>query len=315
MHYRQLGSSDLMVSEIALGSWLTYGVGVDEDASKACLAKAFEEGINFIDTANVYGLGAAETLLGRLLADYPRAGYILATKLFFPMSDSDRGLSAIQIRKQLDASLGRLNTEYIDLYQCHRYDRNTPLEETMQALTEAAQAGKVRYIGFSEWPAERIEAALAMTGVEKFVSSQPHYSMLGRWPEAEVIPVCSNHGISQIVFSPLEQGVLTGKYQPGHPPPANSRASDDNMNKFIGRWLNEPVLRAVQSLTPVAARNKLSVAQLALAWVLQNDNVAAAITGASRPEQVSENAAASGVRLDAETLSDIDACLADVFER
>lgn len=315
MQYRKLGSSDLMVSEIALGSWLTYGVGVGEKKSQACLRRAFDEGINFIDTANVYGRGAAETTLGHLLRDYPREQYVLATKVYFPMSSQDRGLSASQIRKQLDDSLRRLNTEYVDLYQCHRYDHDTPLAETMGALTEAVQAGKVRYIGFSEWPADRIRAAVEMSGVEKFVSSQPHYSMLGRWPEAEVIPACRRYGISQVVFSPLEQGVLTGKYQPGHPPPADSRAADDQMNGFIGRWLNEPVLRAVQLLKPIARQNQLSLAQLALAWVLQNDNVAAAITGASRPEQVSDNAAASGIRLAAETMTDIDACLADVIER
>ena len=304
-----------MVSEIALGSWLTYGVGVSEKKSQACLRRAFDEGINFIDTANVYGRGAAETTLGRLLRDYPREQYVLATKVYFPMSSQDRGLSASQIRKQLDDSLRRLNTEYVDLYQCHRYDHDTPLAETMGALTEAVQAGKVRYIGFSEWPADGIRAAIEMSGVEKFVSSQPHYSMLGRWPEAQVIPACRRYGISQVVFSPLEQGVLTGKYQPGHPPPADSRAADDQMNGFIGRWLNEPVLRAVQLLKPIARQNQLSLAQLALAWVLQNDSVAAAITGASRPEQVSDNAAASGIRLAAETMTDIDACLADVIER
>ncbi len=315
MRYRQLGNSELRVSEIALGSWLTYGVGISDEMSRACLRQAFEEGINFIDTANVYGRGAAEEFLGSMLSAYQRKDYLLATKVFFPMSETDRGLSASQISKQLDGSLRRLNTEYIDLYQCHRYDHETPLEETMHALTEARRAGKVRYIGFSEWPADRIKAALEMAGVEKFVSSQPHYSMLGRWPEAAVIPLCRDYGIRQIVFSPLEQGVLTGKYQPGHPPPADSRASDEHMNGFIGRWLNEPVLRAVQSLQPVADRNGLSLAQLALAWVLQNDNVAAAIIGASRPQQVSENAAAAGVRLDAESMAEIDAVLEDVIER
>lgn len=202
MQYRKLGSSDLMVSEIALGSWLTYGAAVSDDQSEACLRQAFDEGINFIDTANVYGRGSAETILGKLLQDYPRGDYILATKVYFPMSATDRGLSAGQIRKQLEGSLRRLNTDYLDLYQCHRYDHDTPLEETMAALTEAVQAGKVRYIGFSEWPADRIEAAFAMGDVAKFVSSQPHYSMLGRWPEAEVIPACRRLDVSQIVFSP-----------------------------------------------------------------------------------------------------------------
>ena len=219
MKYRKLGDSDLEVSEISLGSWLTYGVGVEADAAQACLDAAFEQGINFIDTANVYGRGAAETFLGEALKHRPRNSYILATKLYFPMSDTDRGLSATQIEKQLDASLKRLQVDVIDLYQCHRYDPDTPLEETMAALTRAVDSGKVRYIGFSEWPAERIRAALALTGVAKFVSSQPQYSLVWREPEDEVIPLCADNGISQIVWSPLGQGVLTGKYDPDRPPP------------------------------------------------------------------------------------------------
>lgn len=315
MRYRKLGDSDLEVSEIALGSWLTYGVGVSRDAAAACLKCAFESGINLIDTANVYGKGAAEQVLGELLREYRRADYLIATKVYFPMSSTDSGLSATQISKQLDDSLRRLGTDYVDLYQCHRYDHDTPLAETMAALTRAVESGKVRYIGFSEWPAEKISAALAMGDVAKFVSSQPHYSMLGRWPESEVIPVCRANGISQIVFSPLEQGVLTGKYQPGMPPPEDSRGGDQTSNQFMGQWLQDDVLNAVQSLQPVAAEAGLSMAQLALAWVLQNDNVAAAIIGASKPEQVSDNAMASGVQLQPHLMAAIDEKLNKVIRR
>ena len=214
MKYRKLGASDLSVSEISLGSWLTYGVGVQHDAVKACVDRAFELGINFIDTANVYGRGAAETVLGEMLASRARDSYVLATKVFFPMSATDKGLSRAQIFKQIDASLLRLRTDYVDLYQCHRYDVETPLEETMEALSEVVRSGKARYIGFSEWPPEQIEAAIALPGVERFVSSQPQYSLLHRQPEQKVIPLSAANGISQIVWSPLAQGVLTGKYRP-----------------------------------------------------------------------------------------------------
>jgi aryl-alcohol dehydrogenase-like predicted oxidoreductase len=206
MRYRKLGASDLHVSEIALGSWLTYGVGVDQREARACLRAAFDAGINFIDTANVYGRGAAESLLGDLLREHRRDDYILATKLYFPMSATDRGLSRAQVHKQIDASLRRLRTDHVDLYQCHRYDEDTPLEETMQALSEVVRAGKARYIGFSEWNAEQIQAARDIPGVERFVSSQPQYSMLWRKPEAEVIPLCRSLDIGQIVWSPLAQG-------------------------------------------------------------------------------------------------------------
>src|SRR5678816_2018140 len=237
MKYRRLGSSDLEVSEISLGSWLTYGVGVEADKARACLEEAFAQGINFIDTANVYGRGAAETFLGGALEGRPRDSYVLATKVYFPMSDSDRGLSRAQIEKQLDASLQRLRTDYVDLYQCHRYDWDTPLEETMEALTRAVESGKARYIGFSEWPAERIRAALDLTGVAKFVSSQPQYSLLWREPEDEVIPLSAANGISQIVWSPLGQGVLSGKYDPAKPPPAGTRATSEEMGGFIERLM------------------------------------------------------------------------------
>jgi aryl-alcohol dehydrogenase-like predicted oxidoreductase len=298
MKYRKLGDSDLEVSEISLGSWLTYGVGVEADKARACLEEAFSQGVNFIDTANVYGRGAAETFLGEALQGRPRDSYVLATKVYFPMSDSDRGLSRAQIEKQLDASLQRLRTDYVDLYQCHRYDWDTPLEETMEALTRAVESGKTRYIGFSEWPAERIQAALDMSGVAKFVSSQPQYSLLWREPEDEVIPLCSANGISQIVWSPLAQGVLSGKYDPDSPPPRDSRAASDEMGGFMDRLMQPDVLRGVQQLKPIAEEAGLTLPQFALAWVLREPNVASAIIGASRPEQVRENAAASGVIVD-----------------
>jgi aryl-alcohol dehydrogenase-like predicted oxidoreductase len=298
MQYRQLGSSDLKVSDISLGSWLTYGVGVEADKARACLDRAFEVGINFIDTANVYGRGAAETFLGEALADRPRDSYVLATKLYFPMSDTDSGLSRAQVEKQLDASLQRLRTDYIDLYQCHRYDDETPLAETMEALTRAVESGKVRYIGFSEWPAERIREAIDMAGVARFVSSQPQYSLLWRRPEERVIPLCRDNGISQIVWSPLAQGVLTGKYSPDAPPPQGTRATSDSMSGFMDRLMQREVLEAVQRLKPLAAEAGLTLGQFALAWVLREPNVASAIVGASRPEQVEENAAASDAKVD-----------------
>src|SRR5882724_10622227 len=232
MRYRRLGSSDLDVSEISLGSWLTFGGGVSNAQAEACVTKAFELGMNFIDTANVYSRGGAEEFLGEVLAARPRDSYILATKLYFPMN-GDRGLSREQVFKQIDASLARLRTDYVDLYQCHRYDEDTPLEETMEALSEVVRAGKARYLGFSEWPPEKILEALELPGVEKFVSSQPQYSLLWRGPERDIIPLCAAHGISQIVWSPLAQGVLTGKYEPGRPPPAGSRMTSESMNSFM----------------------------------------------------------------------------------
>ncbi len=315
MNLRKLGSSDIEVSEISLGSWLTYSGGVGREQAKACVEAAFDAGINFIDTANVYGRGAAETLLGDVLSEHERSSYVLATKVFFPMSDDDRGLSAAQIHKQIDASLQRLQTDYVDLYQCHRYDSHTPLEETMAALSEVVQAGKARHIGFSEWPVEKIEESLALPGVERWVSSQPQYSMLWRQPEAEVIPLCEQRGISQIVWSPLAQGVLTGKYRPGEPPPADSRAASDSMSAFIGQLTEPRVLEAVQRLPAVADAAGLSMVQLALAWVLRQPNVASAIVGASRPEQVHANASASGVTLSADTLAAVDDALGDVVVR
>jgi 1-deoxyxylulose-5-phosphate synthase len=306
MRYRRLGASELMVSEISLGSWLTYGAGVDNDRGLACIRRAFEVGINFFDTANVYGGGEAESFLGEALSGVDRASYILGTKAFFPMPDGGRGLSAAQIRKQADASLTRLRTDYVDLYQCHRYDPDVPLEETMGALTELVTHGKARYLGFSEWTAEQIEAALAIPGVERFVSSQPEYSILYRKIEPEILDVCAREGISQIVWSPLAQGALTGKYKPGTRPPAGSRAASESTGKWMGRWRDDVVLEAVQRLRPIAEGLGLSMAQLALAWVLRQPNVAAAITGASRPEQIDDNVGAVGVTLDEATLAAID---------
>lgn len=310
MKYRQLGNSDLNVSEISLGSWLTYGGGVERQKAEACIHKAFDVGINFIDTANVYGRGAAESLLGEVLQGIDRSSYILATKVYFPMSQTDRGLSAAQIYKQIDASLQRLCTDYVDLYQCHRYDTNTPLEETMAALTDVVREGKARYIGFSEWNPDQIQAALKLPNVERFVSSQPQYSMLWRKPEAEVFPLCAANGITQIVWSPLAQGVLTGKYKPGVAPPSDSRAANEQMNGFMGDNLySDRILTAVQNLKPIQERLNLSMAQLALAWVLRDARVSSTIIGASRPEQVADNAAASGVNLSDDVVREIN----DVF--
>ncbi len=314
MRLRQLGDSDLHVSEISLGSWLTYGGGVADDQAKACVEAAFEAGINFVDTANVYATGGAEEFLGDVLQGRPRDSYVLATKLYFPMDDSgeNQGLSRQQVEKQIDDSLRRLRTDYVDLYQCHRYDRNTPLEETMSALTDVVRAGKARYIGFSEWSAKQIAASLELSrdkGYEKFVSSQPQYSMLHRDPEREVFPLCRENGISQIVWSPLAQGALTGKYKPGEPPPAGTRATSERMGRMMGNWLDDDVLERVQRLVPIAERLGITMSQLALAWVLRTEDVASAIIGASRPEQVHENAAASGIDLDEETLAEIDRVL------
>jgi aryl-alcohol dehydrogenase-like predicted oxidoreductase len=311
MRYRQLGSSNLRISEIGLGSWLTFGGGVAREQAVACMDAGFDAGITFIDTANVYGHGAAEEFLGEVLASRPRDSYVLATKLFFPMSDTDSGLSRAQILKQLDGSLTRLRTDHVDLYQCHRYDTATPLEETMRALTEVVEAGKVRYVGFSNWTAAQIQAALEMvpSGAVKFVSSQPQYSLLSRQPEEAVFPLCARNGIGQVVWSPLAQGVLTGKYRPGDRPPDDSRMASAEMGWAMGRYDSEELLERVQRLGPIADRLGITMAQLALAWVLRRPEVTSAIVGATRPEQVRDNAAASGVELDASTLAEIDSAL------
>jgi aryl-alcohol dehydrogenase-like predicted oxidoreductase len=309
MEHRRIGRSELVVSTVALGSWLTYSGGVSRAQTEACTRAAIDAGVTLFDTANVYGRGAAERAWGEILADYPRDAYVLATKVYFPMGPRDRGLSRAQILKQIDGSLERLRTDHVDLYQCHRYDEGTPLEETMAALTEVVEAGKARYIGFSEWPAHRIEEAMALPGVARFVSSQPQYSALWRQPEREVIPVCERHGITQIVWSPLAQGVLTGKYRPGAPVPDDSRAASRSMSRFIRQWLDDRTLSAVDALRPVAGEAGLTLSQLALAWVLSRPNVTAVIAGATRPEQVRENVAASGVTLSGDTLRAIDDAL------
>jgi 1-deoxyxylulose-5-phosphate synthase len=298
MQYRKLGNSELTVSEISLGSWLTFGVGIERERAFSCVRRALDLGINLIDTANVYGRGAAESLLGEALAGVPRERYLIATKLFGPMGPSDQGLSRAQVFKQLDASLQRLRVDHIDLYQCHRYDTDTPLEETMQALSEVVRAGKVRYLGFSEWPPDKIAAAFAVPDVERFVASQPEYSLLWRRPEKAVIPICREHGVSQIVWSPLAQGALTGKYRVDARPPADSRAASPTMNAFMKNWTRPEVLSAVEQLQPLAREAGVSLAQFSLAWILREPNVASAIVGVSRPEQLEENVAASGLSID-----------------
>jgi aryl-alcohol dehydrogenase-like predicted oxidoreductase len=308
MELRPLGDSPVRVSAIALGSWLN-------EQTEAVTRAAIDAGITFFDTANVYGRGAAERAWGEILGAYPRDSYVLATKVYYPMSARDRGLSREQIHKQLDASLQRLRTDYVDLYQCHRYDEATPLEETMAALTEVVQAGKVRQIGFSEWPVRRIREALALPGVARFVSSQPQYSALHRAPEAELFPLCAANGISQVVWSPLAQGVLTGKYRPGDAPPPDSRAASRERGRFIGRFLQRATLERAQRFAAVADGAGVTPAQLALAWVLREPNVAAAIVGASRPEQVRENAAAAELKLSPDTLRAIDDALAPAQAR
>jgi aryl-alcohol dehydrogenase-like predicted oxidoreductase len=311
VRYRRLGDSDLEVSEISLGSWLTYGAGVERDQTESCTKAAFDAGINFFDTSNVYGQGAAESAWGEILPEFDRDSYVLATKVFFPMSEEDQGLSREQIHKQLDASLQRLRVDHVDLYQCHRPDPDTPIEETMEALTEVCEAGKVRELGFSEWTVEQVRAGMEVPGAKKWVSSQPQYNMIWRAPEAELIPFCRENGISQIVWSPLAQGVLTGKYKPGEDHPSDSRAASDSMGWAMDRYLSDDVLEAVQRLEPIADQAGTSLVELALAWVLREENVASAIIGASRPEQVHANAAASGKDLSQDVLDAIDEALGD----
>lgn len=285
----------MVVSEIALGSWRTFGGGLDKAQSCRCIHAALNQGINLLDTANVYAQGAAESIIGEALQDINRRDYVLATKLFFPMSDTDYGLSRKQIFKQLEASLRRLRTDYIDLYQCHRYDPETPLEETMEALTEVVRQGKVRYIGFSEWPVDKVHAAMNLPAVVHFVSSQPQYSLMWRHPETNLFPTCKKYGISQIVWAPLAEGVLTGKYLPQKQPSPQTRAGHPYMGKqFQREFLRDSALEAVQALKLLASHHGLTLSQFALAWVLREENVASAITGATTPDQVIENSKASG---------------------
>jgi aryl-alcohol dehydrogenase-like predicted oxidoreductase len=310
-----------MVSEIAYGNWLTHGSQVEADAAHACVRAALDAGITTFDTADVYAGTKAESVLGDALDGVRRESYELFTKVFWPTGpgQNDRGLSRKHIIESCHASLRRLRTDHIDLYQAHRFDVETPLEETLRAFDDLVRQGKVLYIGVSEWTAAQISDALRIAdemGFDRIVSTQPQYNMLWRVIEAEVIPTCEREGLGQIVFSPLAQGVLTGKYAPGQPPPAGSRATDDKGgSQFISRWLTDDVLTRVQQLQPIADDAGLSVANLALAWVLQNPNVSAAIIGASRPEQVTRNAQASGVTLDAQIVKRIDEVLDPIVER
>lgn len=314
MEYRRLGRAGVRVSEISLGSWLTYGGSVEQDQAIACNRRAYELGINFFDTANVYRRGAAEEVVGEALRPFRRDSYVLATKVFFPMGEgpTDRGLSRKHIFEQCHASLRRLGTDYIDLYQCHRYDPETPLEETLRALDDLVTQGKVLYVGVSQWSAVQIDDAVHTARalhLDPIVSNQPYYNMLGRDLEKDVLPLCAREGIGQVVYSPLAQGVLTGKYKPGAPPPPDSRAADPNSNMFMGESLKEESLNKVEALKGVAEQAGLTLPQLALAWVLRRPEVSSAIVGASRPEQVDQNASASGITLSPDTLDAIDKVL------
>lgn len=312
MRYRRLGHSSIEVSEISLG--LVYAIGVDFDVIRRCTDAAFDAGITFFDTANAYGRGAAEEAWGRLLARHERSSYVLATKVWGQMSDrdDDRGLSPAQIAKQIDASLRRLRVDHVDLYQAHRFDPRVPIEDTVEALLEVVRQGKARQLGFSEWTPEQIKAAVAIGGPELFASSELQYSMLWRAPETEVFPLCSRHQISHLAWSPLGEGVLTGKYLPGEVPPPGTRAAGEFRSDSMDWLLADRTRLAVERLRPIAADADLTMAQLALAWVLRSPEVASAITGASRPEQVTANAAGSGVVLGDDVLTAIDAALGDV---
>ena len=320
MEYRNLGGSGVKVSEISLGSWLTYGGSVAEERARACVHKAYELGINFFDTANVYANGMAEEIMGRALADFDRDSYFLATKVYFPMGDgpNDRGLSRKHVTEQCHASLRRLGVDYVDLYQCHRYDENTPLEETLRALDDLVRQGKVLYVGVSEWTADQISGALRLAkemNLDRIVSNQPRYNAIQRQIEVRVMPLCEREGVGQVIFSPLAQGVLTGKYRPGGAPEQGTRAADPDSSRFIQRFMNEEVLSAVDRLRSVASGAGLSMSQLSLAWALRRENVSSAIIGASRPDQVEDNAGASGVKLSSEVVSEIDGILDTVAER
>jgi voltage-dependent potassium channel beta subunit len=320
MEYRHLGRSGLKISEIAYGNWITHGSQVEEDAAKACVSAALDAGITTFDTADVYAGTKAEAVLGRALHGVRRESLEIFTKIYWPTGPgaNDRGLSRKHIMESAHASLHRLQTDYVDLYQAHRYDHETPLEETLRAFDDLVRQGKVLYVGVSEWRAEQIAAALRIAGemgFDRIVSSQPQYNMLWRVIEAEVMPLCEKEGIGQIVWSPIAQGALTGKYLPGAAPPAGSRATDAAGSGFIRDYLTDEILGRVQQLRPVADEAGLTLAQLAIAWTLQHPNVSAAIVGATRPEQVTENVKASGVRLDAAIMQRIDDVLGPAIER
>jgi len=319
MNHRHLGQSGLVVSEISYGNWITHGSQVEKDAAIACVRAALEEGITTFDTADIYAKTKAEEVLGEALASERRQGLEIFTKVYWPTGPgmNDRGLSRKHIVESIEGSLRRLRTDYVDLYQAHRYDFETPLEETMLAFADLVRAGKVLYVGVSEWTAEQIERAGVLARELKipFISNQPQYSMLWRVIEAEVIPACEKLGMGQIVWSPMAQGVLSGKYLPGQPPPAGSRATSEAGSQFIARFMNDDVLTRVQQLRPIAQEAGLTMAQLAVAWVLQNRSVSSAIVGATKPEQVRDNVKASGVVLDAAVMKRIDEVVGPVVER
>ncbi len=320
MDYRYLGNSGLKISEITYGNWITFGSQIENNTAIECVRAALDAGITTFDTADVYANTKAESVLGEALRGQRRESLEIFTKVYWPTGPggpNDVGLSRKHILESINGSLRRLETDYVDLYQAHRYDVETPLEETMQAFADAVRAGKVLYIGVSEWTADQLRAghALAQELNVQLISSQPQYSMLWRVIEDEVVPASQELGISQIVWSPIAQGVLTGKYLPGQPPPAGSRATSDSGADFVARFMRDDVLTRVQALRPIAESLDLTMAQLAVAWVLQNDNVAAALIGASRPEQVVENVKASGVTIPAEAMEQIDDVLGDVVER
>ena len=320
MEYRNLGRSGVKVSEVSLGSWLTYGGSVAAEQATSCIHKAYELGVNFFDTANVYVRGDAEEIVGRALAGFERDSYFLATKVYFPMGEgpNDRGLSRKHIMEQCHASLKRLGVDYVDLYQCHRYDENTPLEETLRALDDLVRQGKALYVGVSEWSAEQIESAMRLAkemNLDGIVSNQPRYNMIQRQIEDKVIPLCEREGVGQVVFSPLAQGILTGKYSPGDAPEEGTRAANPEQNQFMEQLMNEEVLSAVQGLRNVASEAGLNMSQLALAWVLRQENVSSTIIGASRPEQVEDNVGAAGVKLTPGVIEKIDSILDGVVQR
>jgi voltage-dependent potassium channel beta subunit len=311
MQYRRLGNSGVKLSEIGLGGWLTFGSVHDERSGRAVMERAFASGVNFFDTANVYAAGACEAMWGKLLAAYPRSSYVLATKVYFPMGDgpNDRGLSRKHVMEQCEASLRRLQTDYVDLYQCHRFDDSTPLEETIRAMDDLVRQGKIHYWGFSCWPARAIRRTFEICGDRLYapVASQPHYNLLLRDLEVEVMPACRELGVGHVVFSPLEQGLLTGKYKPGQPLPAGSRATDVRQNQFIlERARDQRTLEHVARLREVADALGCTLGQLALAWILSRKEITSCIVGATRPDQIEENAAASGIRLSPEQLDRID---------
>jgi len=323
MNFRYLGNSGMQISEITYGNWLTHGSQVENDVAKQCVRAALDAGITTFDTADVYANGRAEEVLGEALKGERRQSLEIFTKVYWPVGPeprhkNDTGLSRKHIMEGIDGSLRRLQMDYVDLYQAHRYDKFTPLEETMQAFADVVRAGKALYIGVSEWTADQIRAGheLAQQLGVSLVSSQPQYSMLWRVIEDEVVPTCRELGMSQIVWSPMAQGVLSGKYVPGQPPPAGSRATDEKGGaNIVKAWMGDEVLKRVQELKPIAEDLGLSMAQMAVAWVLQNDNVAAALVGASRPEQVAENVKAAGVTIPDDAMKRIDEALSDVVTR